>query len=276
MKLQATYDKKEDIPEAFVDLFKEKGEKWCIEIEGVQTDANVQRLEFSLKKERDENAKLREEAKAHGKTPDEVQAIIEELEAANATIASGGDKKTEEQIEKIVETRVRTKIGPLERQITKLTKERDDSVLATQTLSGEIVTGKIELAIRAAAEKAKVIPSAIPDLVMRGKPQFELVEQDGKVSVITKDGIGITPGLLPDGWIEELAPSAAHYWPANVGAGANGGGLTLGITEKNPWTKANWNMTDQGQILKKYGHDKTQQLAKSVGSEIGAMTAPEK
>jgi len=276
MKLQATYDQKEDIPEQYVDLFKQKGEKWCIEIEGVTTEANVQRLEFSLQKERTENAKLREEAKLHGKTPEEVQTLIEELEAAKATIESGGDKKTEEQIEKIVEARVRTKVGPLERQVQKLTKERDDSVGATLKLTDEIKTGKIELAIRAAAEKAKVIPSAIGDLVMRGKPQFELIEQDGKVSVVTKDGIGVTPGLGPDGWIEELAPLAQHYWPANVGAGAGGGGLTLGITEKNAWTKANWNMTEQGQIFKKYGSEKTQQLAKAAGSFVGATKPPDK
>ncbi len=276
MKLQATYDKKEEIPEAFVELFKEKGEKWCIEIDGIQTDANVQRLEFSLKKERDENAKLRDEAKLHGKTPEEVQIIIEELEAAKATIESGGDKKTEEQIEKIVETRVRTKTGPLDRMILKLTKERDDSVVATTNLNQEIVTGKIELAIRAAAEKAKVIPSAIPDMVMRGKPQFELVESDGKVSVVTKDNLGITAGLAPDGWIEELAPTAAHYWPPNIGAGANGGGLSLGITEKNPWTKANWNMTEKGEIVKKYGTEKASQLAKAAGSSLHATVAPEK
>lgn len=276
MKLQATYDKKEDVPEQYIELFKEKGEKWCIEIEGIQTDANVQRLEYSIKKERDENSRLREDAKAHGKTPEEVQIMSEELEAAKATIESGGDKKTEEQIEKIVETRVKQRIGPLERKLTTITKERDDSVLATTNLTSEIMTGKIELAIRAAAEKAKVIPSAINDMVMRGKPQFELLEQDGKVLVLTKDGLGVTPGLGPDGWIEELAPTAAHYWPGNVGAGANGGGLTLGITEKNPWLKANWNMTEKGEIVKKYGTEKASQLAKAAGSSLNATTPPEK
>jgi hypothetical protein len=276
MKLQATYDKKEDIPERFVDIYKEKGEKWCIEIEGIQTDANVQRLEFSLKKERDENAKLREDAKLHGKTPEEVQIMAEELEAAKATIESGGDKKTEEQIAKIVEARIKQQVGPLERNITKLTKERDESVLSTTNLTTEIMTGKIELAIRTAAEKAKVIPSAINDMVMRGKPQFELLEQDGKVLIVTKDGLGNTAGLAPEGWIEELAPSAPHYWPANQGAGANGAGLTLGITEKNPWTKANWNMTEKGEILKKYGTEKASQLAKAAGSSLHATVAPDK
>jgi hypothetical protein len=276
MKLQATYDKKEDIPERFVDIYKEKGDKWCIEIEGIQTDANVQRLEFSLKKERDENAKLREDAKLHGKTPEEVQIMAEELEAAKATIESGGDKKTEEQIAKIVEARIKQQVGPLERNITKLTKERDESVLSTTNLTTEIMTGKIELAIRTAAEKAKVIPSAINDMVMRGKPQFELLEQDGKVLIVTKDGLGNTAGLAPEGWIEELAPSAPHYWPANQGAGANGAGLTLGITEKNPWTKANWNMTEKGEILKKYGTEKASQLAKAAGSSLHATVAPDK
>ena len=276
MKLKATYDKKEDIPEGYVDLFQEKGEKWAIQIEGITTEANVARLEHAIKQEREENQKLREEAKLHGKTPDEVQAIVDELEAAKIEIESGGKKLSDEQMEKLLDTRVRMKIGPLERQIQKLTKERDDSLGESKKLSSEIITGKIELAIRSAAEKAKVIPSAITDMVMRGRQQFELVEENGKVSVITKDGASLTPGLNPDGWVEELKQDAPHYWPANVGAGANGGGLSLGITEKNPFTKPNWNMTEQGQIYRKYGHDKTEQLAKSVGSHIGATAPPEK
>lgn len=277
MKLKATYDKKEDIPEGYVDLFKEKGDKWAIEIEGVTTEANVARVEHALKNEREENQKLREEAKLHPKTPEEVQTLMDELEAAKIQIESGGGKKiTDEQMEKLVETRVKMKIGPLERSIIKLTKERDDSLGEGLKLNNEIVTGKIELAIRSAAEKAKVLPTAIQDMVMRGRPQFELVEENGKLSVITKEGAALTPGLNPDGWVEELKNEAPHYWPASVGAGANGSGLSLGISEKNPWMKANWNMTDQGQILKKYGMEKTQQLAKSVGSEVGAPKPPEK
>lgn len=273
-KLKATYDKEADIPEQYKDLFKLKGEQWAIEIDGIQTDANVARLEYSIKKERDENAKLREEAKLHGKTPEEVQALVEELEAANAAIASGSGKATEEQVQKLVEAQVRTKIGPLERNLVKVTKERDDALGVTTKLTGEITDGKIELAIMASAEKAKVRPEAIPDLVRRGKPLFELIEQDGKINIVTRDGLGVTPGLVPDGWVEELAPTAPHYWPGNLGAGANGSGGQLGITEANPWSRKNWNMTQKGDIIKKYGTEKAEQLAKSVGSSLYALDPP--
>lgn len=275
VKLKATYDKKEDIPDLYADLFKEKGEKWCIEIDGITTEANVQRVEWALKQEREENAKLREDAKSHGKTPEEVQTLIEELEAAKAAVESGGGKPSDEQINKLVEAQLRTRIGPLERTIQKLTKERDDSVGLTKNLKGEITLGKIEAAIRQAAEKAKVLPSAIPDIVMRARPAFDVIEENGKTNILTKDGGGYTPGLVPEQFVEELAESAPHYWPPNVGAGANGSGVTIGISEPNPFTKKNWNMTEQGALLKKYGTEKTEQLAKAVGSAIGATKPPE-
>lgn len=275
-KLKATYDKAEDIPTEYKDLFQQKGEKWAIDLDGNPTDANVARLEHAIKKERDENQKLREDAKLHPKTPDEVQALIEELEAAKVQLESGGGKPDQEQINKLVEAQLRTKVGPLERKLAQVTKERDEEKGQTGKLTSQITMGKIELAIRAAAEKAKVVPSAIPDVVMRGQMNFELIEVDGKTKVVTKDGLGITPGLEPDGYISEIAPVYPHYWPGNQGAGANGSGSSFGITEKNPWLKVNWNMTEQGQILKQYGPDKTGQLAKAAGSFVGATSPPEK
>jgi len=276
VKIKAIYDKVEDIPEGYKEIFLQKGEKWAIEIEGINTDASVLRLEQAIKKEREENAKLRDSQKLHLKTPEEVVALTEELEAAKATIESGSGKATEEVVQKLVEAQVRTKVGPLERSIVKLTKERDDSVGEKTKLSDEILHGKIELAIRGAAEKAKVIPSAISDMVMRGMGLMEVIDQDGKILVVTKDGVGCTPGLGCEGWIEELAPNALHYWPPNVGAGANGGGTSLGITERNPWTKANWNMTEKGTIIRKYGVEKAGQLAKAAGSSLEATVPPDK
>jgi hypothetical protein len=274
VKLKATYDNQEDIPSQYVGLFQQKGDKWAIEIEGIQTEANVARLEHAIKNEREENAKLREEVKAYGRTPEEVQTILEEMEAFKATIASGGGKPNEERVQKLVDAQVRTKVGPLERQIQKLTKDLLDSTGQVGKLNEQIVTGKIELAIRAAAEKAKVLPSAIPDLVMRGKPAFDVINVDGREVVVTKEGTGYTAGLAPNEWVNELAPTASHYWPANQGAGANGSGANFGITEKNPWTKDHWNLTEKGKIIRKYGEEKAAQIAKQAGSELYATEPP--
>lgn len=272
-KLKAVYDKEEDIPVEYKALFKQKDEKWAIEIEGIQTDANVARLEFSIKKERDENAKLREEAKLHGKTPEEITALAEELESVKAQLEAGGGKPDQEATAKLVDAQLKIKVGPLERSILKLTKERDEAVGATHTLTGEITTGKIELALRAAAEKAKVVPSAIPDVVMRGLRDFELIEHEGKIRIVTKEGHA-TPGIEPEVWVEDLSQIAPHYWPGNQGAGANGSGTQLGINEANPWTNKNWNLTQKGEIIKKYGSEKASQLAKAAGSSIYATEPP--
>lgn len=274
MKLKATYDKAEDVPDLYKDLFEEKDKKWVLtQIEGIQTDANVHRLEFALKKEREETAKLKEEAKQLGKTPDEVHALIEENEALKTQLETAG-KPDNDQIEKLLEARLKSKLGPLERQIEKYKKDLEVSTSETQKLNGVIVTTKINDAVRKAATKANVLPTAISDLLLRAKHSFDVIDIDGKERVVTKDGSDCTAGLDPEGWLDELTPNAPHFFPMNQGAGAGGSGKGFGIPGNNPWSKKHWNMTEQGKVFTEHGADKAAKLAESVGSKIGATAPP--
>lgn len=274
-KLKATYDKEEEIPSIYKELFEKKGEKFCVMIEGIQTDANVHKLEQAIKNERDENAQLRKDLKSHPKNPEEVNALMEELEATKASLATAG-KPNDEQLDKLLEARLRTKLGPLERQLEKTKKELEESTATSAKLDGIITKGKMEFILRAAAEKAKVLPTAMQDVLMRGTNIFEFIDVQGKSKLVTKDGVGVTPGLEPDAWLEEAQPGSTHWWGASVGAGANGNkGGGFQIPGKNPWgPKPDWNMTEQGRVYTEHGPEKAAQLAESVGSRIGATSPP--
>jgi hypothetical protein len=39
----------------------------------------------------------------------------------------------------------------------------------------------------------------------------------------------------------------------------------------NPWSAADWNLTAQGQYIKRYGVEAGARLARSVGSSLGAL-----
>ena len=275
MKLKAVYETETDIPDLYKDLFEEKNKKWVIQIEGIQTDANIHKLEFALKKEREQTEKLREDAKLIDKTPDEIQALIEEVESLKTQVASAGKPDTAE-IDKLLEARMLTKLGPLERQLVKAKADLEKEQGQTKTLNGFITTTKINDAVRKAADKAKVIPSAIQDILLRAKQSFDVIEIDGKERVITKEGGIGTAGLDPDAWIDELTPNSPHLFPVNQGAGANGSGKGFGISGNNPWSAKHWNMTEQGKVFTEHGREKSAKLAESVGSRIGATSPPKK
>ena len=141
-------------------------------------------------------------------------------------------------------------------------------------MSGVITTTKINDAVRKAATKAKVLPTAIADLLLRAKHSFDVIEIDGKERVITKEGSEYAAGLDPDGWLDELTPNAPHFFPPNQSAGAGGSGKGFGIPGNNPWSKKFWNMTDQGKVFTEHGADKAAKLAEAVGSKIGATGPP--
>lgn len=82
-----------------------------------------------------------------------------------------------------------------------------------------------DIQIRAAAEKASVIPTAIDDIVTRGLIIFavdsegNLEARDAKGDLMkTESGILLTPELF----IEGLRESAPHYWPPSEGSGGEG------------------------------------------------------
>ncbi len=283
MKLKAKYDKIEDIPVEYRDLFEQRGQsepgandgKWVlINIEGLVTEGNVHKLEVANRKLREERDGLKEKVDAFGEhTADQFHTMEDKVSELEAQLASLG-KPDDDKVNSLVEARIKSKLGPLEREL-KLAKDGwEIEKVSTTDLRGTISKINVHDAVRKAAEKIKVVPTAIQDLLMLSERVFEVVEQDGGRRVITRDGVGLTPGLSPEDWLTEIGPSRPHIFPPSHGAGSTGGGQGGGMNGDNPWMRANWNQTKQGEYIVKQGEDKAHQAAKAAGSSVGATTPP--
>lgn len=281
-KLKTIYEKKEDVPAGYEDLYVERGGKFELTgIEGVKTQADVDRVSEALRKEKTDHKVTKEALTKFGDLdPEKVPAALEELEEVKAQLAAvAKDGKIDEgAVQERIDAAVNRAVGPLQRdkkaletQITqkdKVIAERDGEV---QSLQGSIKRGKLEGILRDTAIAAKVLPTAIDDAVMVGLTMFEQLD-DGKI--VTKDGVGITAGLEPKEWAKDMQERRPHWWPPSQGGGSRGGNAPLGRHADNPWSKAGWNLTKQGQYLKQHGEAKAAEAAKSVGSAIGNTKPP--
>lgn len=281
VKLKTIYEKKEDIPEGFDELYVERNGKFELTgVEGVKTQADVDRVQEALRKEKADHKTAKEALQKWGElAPETVHASLEELEEVKSQLATAvkDGKVDENAMQERIEAAVNRAVGPLTRDKQSLERTLAAKEKALLDKDGEIVnlnTGikrsRMEGVLRDEAVVAKVLGTAIDDAVMVGATMFEDV--DGKF--VTKDGLGITPGLSPKEWYKDMQERRPHWWPASQGGGSRGGGAPLGRHADNPWSKAGWNLTKQGAYLKQFGEAKAAEAAKSVGSYIGATKPP--
>ena len=124
------------------------------------------------------------------------------------------------------------------------------------TLAARLTTTQIEQGVTESATKRGLRPTAIPDITSRARTVFRLVngvptafEADGKTARVGKDGM--TPMTLEE-WVDTQVSEAPHLFESNAGGGAvgNGSGGAGNRSVKNPFTKANWNLTEQMKLQK--------------------------
>ena len=275
-ELKALYDKADDIPEAVEDfraLFTEKNGKFELTgIAGVQTPANVARLETSLSKERTDHKATKATLAVWGDlVHDDVQKSLDRIPELEA--AAGGaldDAKIEEIVNRRVEGVIKSKLSPLERANKKLLEGNAELTTANEGFTVANTRRTIGDDVRRALVKAKVVPEAHDDALMLGERVFEVTEE-GKV--VTRDNVGVAPGLDAEGWLTEIQDKKPHWWPASISGGAlgsRGPGTALG--GKNPWSPQSWNMTEQGRYLRANGMEKAKRLAEAANSHVGAAT----
>jgi hypothetical protein len=275
LQLKATYDKQEDIPEAFRELYAEQDEKFVLTgIEGIRTQHEMTKLTNEAYKERVKYKEHRDKLAAWnalGKTPEEVQELLDKVPELEA--AAAGKVVDETKIEALVTARVNKQVVPLQRQAGEKDAKIKELTDLTQTLQGERVTRTIHDTVRAAATKLRVIPEALPDVLMLAERMLE-IEEDGK-SVRTKDQVGVTPGVAPEVWLIDMQKTRPHWWPPSQGTGAQGGSGGGGFTGDNPFARDTWNLTKQGQIITQ-DPKKAEQLMKQAGCPGPGIMPPEK
>jgi hypothetical protein len=263
MRLKAVYTSLDDIPENYRDLYTERnGQYELTGVEGVRTQGDIDRLQGALTKERNDHKETRDRLALFGDLdPEDTQSKLDRI--AELEAAAGG-QLDEARIETIVESRLRTKLAPLERDLAKAQKERDEAAAERENLRGDIRSRDIRAHVLDAAVKNKVVDTAMDDILLLAERVFD-IDEGGKV--IVRDGVGATPGVDAGSWLQEMQERRPHWWPPSEGGGSRGsaGGGSAG---DNPWRADQWNMTRQGQILRE-NRERAEQLAKQAGTTIG-------
>jgi hypothetical protein len=272
MVLKDTHATQDEIPEQYRELYTEKGGRWELTgIQGVKTQGDIDRVQESLRNEKDRHKETKAKVAVWGDlVHEDVVAILDrvpELESA----AKG--KLDETAIEEIVARRVagtiKSQLAPIERE-NGLLKKTNGELL---TENGNFRTGntrrKIGDSFRKELTAQKVRPEAFSDALMLADTIMEIREDDG--AIVTCEGLdGISQGLSAEQLLQHLQTSRPHWWPDSKGTGSRGSGGGGGPGGKNPWTEDQWNLTDQGKFLTEHGRQKADQAAKAAGSHIGA------
>lgn len=264
--LKTIYENKDDIPETFIELFTERDGKWELtEIEGMKTQSDIDRLQTSLTKERGDHKTTKEKlAPLANLDPDQIVKDQDELAEARIRLENGEGEIDEEKMETLVAARVATKVAPLERDLKTMTEERDTFGEENSEFRTKDTNRTISDSVRTAATEIKVITTAMDDVLMLSERMFE-VQEDG--TVLTKDGVGVTPGIDANTWLAEMQEKRPHWWPVAEGGGAKGGSGGSGFSE-NPFSHEHWNMTKQG-VEVKTDPTKADRMALAAGTTVG-------
>ena len=264
MALEYNYKEEADIPEAHKDLYTETDGIWNLTgVNGLKTPQDVANVQEALRKEREDHGKVKKDLKdwtALGKL-DDVHVMIDEHPVLKAAAEGTGD--LEEKISKQVETRLAAVKAPLDRQIEKLTEVNGELTLTNTGLQGKITLGEKNEILTKAASQAKVLPTAISDILVIAGSQMEFV--DGKL--VTGENGPVAAGLDPVAYMSEMTTQKPHWFPPTAGGGAGGGGPGGGFAN-NPFSDEHWNMTEQGTVFKA---DKARatKMAEAAGTTIG-------
>jgi len=265
MTLRYRFNAKEEIPVEHQALYTEREGAWLLDVEGLPSghypgghysgfrpegDLPVGQRETgtlegkltALQKERDELMK-----RFDGIDPDQVRALAEEkrkLEEA-AQLKAG-------EVEKVIDGRIRSVKGDLEKQIAALSTERE-------LLNARLTTIQIDQGVVASASERGLTATAIPDITARARNVFKLV--DGVPRAFAADGQTVLQGkkgpMSVEEWVTEQVKEAPHLFGRAAGGGSapvskpNGNGSGSGSHGgKNPFKRATWNLTEQMRILK--------------------------
>jgi hypothetical protein len=269
--LKSTYADVTEIPSEYQSLYTERNGNYELTgISGVKTQEDVSRVQTALTRERDEHKTTKEKANVWGELDhaDVMSKIdrIGELElAAKGTLDQAG---IDELVEKRLEASKNALIAPRDRDLAK--KDETITSLMSRVSAYELkeTRSTIQSDVQKAVVAAKVIPEAHGDVEMWASQLFE-VSDDGKV--VTRDGVGVAPGLDATMWLTEMQTSKPHWWAASGGGGAHtpqrggGGGGGTG----NPW--AGDNMTTRSKYVQEHGVDKATQMAAAAGKTLAGQ-----
>ncbi len=210
MSLKFSVDTLDGVPAEFHSLYAEKDGKFTLQVDGAVPKARLDEFRNSNVTLKQQNEALA--AQFDGIDPEVARDLISRAQKEK-------DKKLIDagKVDELVEQRVAAMRADNDKIMKALTAERDG---AKTQLEGLLIDG----ALRDAAAKAGVRPTAIDDVLLRGRQTFKVV--DGKAAAFKGDeqlfGKDSQPLNVAE-WVGGLSEAAPHLFePVASGAGSKG------------------------------------------------------
>lgn len=273
MPLKAIHDTIDEIDEAFRPLYTERNGKFELTgVEGVKTQADIDRVTGGLTKERNDHNALK--TRFQPLLNMDVAEVVAKLDKFPELEAAAAGNIDEKKLDELASKRVDQHLAPVKRENETLKTANETLKAENEALKTSIKQRDIREAVSAALVKAKVVDTAHEDALLLANSIFE-IDESGRV--ITKADLnGVTPGLEPSAWLTDMQPKRPHWWPASQGGGGQGGGGNGGLGGPNPFSHEGWNFTEQSRLART-DPQRADQLAKQAGTTVGGpKPAPKK
>lgn len=225
MALQMILNSLDGVNEAIASEYKERDGKFELDVSGVYTETDRNKLHGSLESERTEHKATKRRVAAFGEhTPETLAKLVEEHEQRGLEIETFASKGDPEAQEKLLDAKVKAKMGPHERELEKARKEnlelRDENTGLVSAATSGAINNQVTKAFKAKDLGANIL--ALEDVELWAERVFHK-DDDGKI--VSKDGVGVTPGLSPADVLKDMREAGQRplWFGETVGAGATGG-----------------------------------------------------
>jgi hypothetical protein len=276
MTLEAVYSDKAKIPEGLGEHYVESDGKFVLQVSGMKTQADFDAYADALKKRfADAGADFAKKTTTGLTREDVVEVVntaLQKFDPPGGTLKGKGNGKGKASDDGDPE--VAARLHDLERNVASLTEANQKLEKERDTALGRSRDTTIRNRLTEAATKSGAAGAGVGNLVTLVSPDFE-VAQDGSVVTKLEAGNGVSPNQQPEDYFAAISRDESYrmFWPKSVGAGADaggGGGGRTGLGKENPWSKAGWNVTAQGNL---YRQDKAaaEEMMKAAGVALGAV-----
>lgn len=260
MALKMILDSVDELPEEIKKEYVEQDGKFVIQVEGMKTQADIDRVTASLTAARTEANGYKAKLALLGDR--KVEEIIPMLDRIPELEAAAAGKLDEAKLKEMAEARARAIVAPIERERDGYKTQLAEKDGVIETFKKKEETRTIHDQIKAAAKAAGVIDEAMEDAINAAERLFVLEEGTGKA--VVKEGQSVSQGLEPKDWLSDLQTKKPHWFGTSAGGGAGGNRGAGAGAEPNPFSHDGWNMTKQGQLMQT-DPARADRLAKAAG-----------
>lgn len=251
MALKYQIDSLDGLEENLHSLYKEDNGKYLLDVEGVKSSADFDRVNTALVSERKLSKQHKDahsawESKFTGKTPDQVFA---ELEQIPVLIAESQGKVDSKKMQEVAEITAKQRMAPLEHEITKLKQAQAERDQVIEQFKSADRRRTIHDAVRALAGKEGFQEQAYagPEgALMLLAEKYLTINSIGEV-VVAEGAKPYTEGLGLKEALGEIKQHHSYLLKPSVGGGASGNNGTSS-TSNNPF-KGN-DLTARGKHMK--------------------------